>query len=47
MEYAGRNPQRSIIQPGEPSQWEIQVPRSRNDIVDVPDICEADGEENE
>lgn len=47
MEYAGKNPVRHIVQPGPPSQWEFQVPRERNDIVEVPDITEADGEENE
>lgn len=47
MEYAGKNPARHIIQPGEPSQWEEQVVRERRDVVFLPDMAEADGEENE
>lgn len=47
MQYAGKNPARHIIQPGEPSQWEEQVVRERADLIDIPGITEADGEENE
>lgn len=45
MKY-DENPDPHIIQPGEPSHWEEQVPRVRADVVSI-DMPGADAEANE
>jgi hypothetical protein len=50
MQYAGDKPQRKIFISTEASQFltaEEQAPREKNDMVVIPNMTEADGEENE
>lgn len=50
MQYAGDKPQRRIFITTEASQFltaEEQAPKEKRDMVVIPDITEADGEENE